>query len=85
MTRKQMTMTQRRDALFAALETMRVQYDRAGYVLGCRASDPARFDTTDTRELGDRARSLGATAQGEAVRIFNSAVRAARNEAKAKP
>lgn len=76
--RKKLTMSNRREALFAALEAMRVQYDRAGYLQGCRAANPAKHDTEEVRERENRAGSLGAQAQGKAITIFNSAVRAAR-------
>ena len=78
---KRKTMAQRRTAFFAALESMRVNFDKAAYLQGCRAAAPAKHDTDDTRSREAWAFNKGCGAQEDAIRQFNAAIRAVRGGA----
>ena len=72
------TMAQRRQTFFEALEDMRINFDKAAYLQGCRAAAPEKHDTDDVRSRETWAYNKAVGAQAEAIRQFNAAVRAAR-------
>lgn len=80
--KRTLTTAKRREQLFSALERMRFSLDKAAYLQGCRASNPAKHDTPDVRAREQAHYSDASSAQGEAVAIFNRAVSAASRKAR---
>lgn len=75
---KRKTMQTRRDEFFRALESLRMASEQSSYLRGCRAANPKKYDTAETRAREDAEFAKGMAAQIDAISIFNAAIRAAR-------